>query len=362
MEILLFAALTTFFIADRINASGATVSCYHCDSHAGMACGLAAGWNIADLENSVKPCPDGFCYTYQSSDVFDTKKFEVKRGCGRLPCYELPYEGNVSALCDVDSSGHRKEKNVPLPSGPPFNQRYNFVSELRNRTWQTGRLQYCDTDRCNKDPTHFAVDAELSNATSKTYYCVNCRGPVNESCGILGASEERVPSDEYQCPSGYCFIYVFAESDRSVPKVWRGCGPVSCKYIPGSSDSIGLCDEADKLEPVDTSNGDPFSKIRTFSARYGPTGQMRAGTVQYCKTGTRCNYQSVRSFPLVSLYPNRSPTVQEVMDQLKSPKGPIHSNPGTGDSPVKQLFRIMDVNGDGVLDETEFSKSLSRLS
>ncbi|XP_055344591.1 uncharacterized protein LOC129592553 isoform X1 [Paramacrobiotus metropolitanus] len=195
-------------------SSAATISCYHCDNHAGMACGLGAGWNVSDLESTAKPCPDGFCYT-------------------------------------------------------------------------------------------------------------------NE----------------------------YTENDRSVPKVWRGCGPVSCKNIPGAADSIGVCDDSDKLAPLDPDQGDPFDHIRSFSSRHRSTGHMQAGTVQYCKTGNECNYQSVRNFPLAKRHPDRSPTVQEVMDQLQSPKVATAQNPAAAGSRVKQLFRMMDTNGDGVLGEAEFVKS-----
>ncbi|XP_055330710.1 uncharacterized protein LOC129583044 [Paramacrobiotus metropolitanus] len=324
----------------------AAVSCYHCDSHAGMACGLTADWRLSDLEKRVKPCPDGFCYTYESSEVFAGKQFNVKRGCGRLPCDDLPYKGNVSALCDEDKEGNRKDKN--LPSGPPFNQLYTFTAEALT---QTGRLQYCDTDRCNKEPTHFALETELAHE-EPPYYCITCKGPVNGSCGLLGAGEGSIPSDAYRCHPGHCFTYVWAEDDGTMPTVWRGCGPVACKDIPGALGSVRLCDSADKLEQVDTSNGASYTKVRSFSAP-GPNGNVRAGTVQYCKTGTKCNRQSVRNFRLKRFYPGQSPTVQQVVDNLQQAPKNVRVSPPTNER-VAQVFRNMDANGDGKLDETEF--------
>ncbi|XP_055330739.1 uncharacterized protein LOC129583066 [Paramacrobiotus metropolitanus] len=336
----------TCLVAHFPQALGATVSCYHCDSHAGMACGLTAGWRVSDLEKHVKPCPEGFCYTYESSEVFAGKQFDIKRGCGRLPCTALPYKGNISALCDEDSEGNRKDKN--LPSGPPFNQLYTFTAEVLT---QTGRLQYCDTDRCNKEPTHFALETELASEGPPPY-CNTCKGPVNGSCGLLGADEGTVPSN--RCDLGHCFTYVWAENDGSVPKVWRGCGPVACKNVPGAQGSVGLCDSEDKLEPVDTSSGDPYTMIRSFSAP-GPNGKVRAGTVQYCKSGWKCNWRPVRNFQLKHFYPGQSPTVQEVVDKLRAAPRNVHASLTTGER-VAQVFRNMDTNGDGKLDEAEFRK------
>ncbi|XP_055344592.1 uncharacterized protein LOC129592553 isoform X2 [Paramacrobiotus metropolitanus] len=154
-------------------SSAATISCYHCDNHAGMACGLGAGWNVSDLESTAKPCPDGFCYTNEYSQIFVRKELRVKRGCGRKPCSLLTYRGNVSVLCDADDrwEGFWNDKSVPVPSGPPFNQLYTLVSQVLNGT---GRLQYCDTDRCNRAATHFAVNAELATEEYTPHFCVNC--------------------------------------------------------------------------------------------------------------------------------------------------------------------------------------------
>ncbi|XP_055344606.1 uncharacterized protein LOC129592563 [Paramacrobiotus metropolitanus] len=318
-----------------------------------MACGLTAGWNVSDLEKDVKPCPDGFCYKYEKSETFAGKAFGVERGCGRVSCYALPYQGNISELCEVGADNTRKGKNVP--TGPPFNQQYTFINEHHT---QTGRLQYCDSDRCNSQPTHFAVDTELEAEARAPYYCVACKGPVNGSCGVLGASEEAMPTDPYPCHYGYCFTYVWAEGNKNVPTVWRGCGPLACKHVPGAVGSIGLCDDADKLQPVDTSNGDPFNKIRSFSARQEPTWKLRAGSVQYCKAGNLCNYQSVRSFPLKNLYQHRTPTVQEVLNNLMLPDGLPFGNTEPSRTEATQMFHTMDKNGDGVLEEAEFSSGV----
>ncbi|XP_055330799.1 uncharacterized protein LOC129583109 [Paramacrobiotus metropolitanus] len=215
---------------------------------------------------------------------------------------------------------------------------------------QTGRLQYCDSDRCNKEPVHFALETELANEECPDL-CITCKGPINGSCGLLGAGE-GFPSERKQCVPGFCFTYVWAEDDGTVPTVWRGCGPVACKDVPSALGNVRLCDSEDKLEEVDTSSDDAYTKVRSFSAP-GPNGNVRAGTVQYCKNGINCNRQSVRNFPLKLFYRGQTPTVQQVVDNLnQAPKNVRGTN--TTNERVAQVFRDMDTNSDGTLDETEF--------
>ncbi|OQV11500.1 hypothetical protein BV898_14158 [Hypsibius exemplaris] len=115
--------------------------------------------------------------------------------------------------------------------------------------------------------------------------CVKCASYGNGPCGLKNSFGQNVPASVQQaCPAGTtnCFTYVTAGSGVQ-PYIRRGCGQLSCTYLPAGSAAGDVCDDGGYVNGPATG---AFNVTRLFQS--GEQNHQNFAALQYCQ-GQLCN-------------------------------------------------------------------------